>query len=99
MVRELGNLIDNSSKPRVIINSLTPGACHSDFMRESAGNGAFVQRIAAFLLFRSTEVGSRTLVAAAGAGEDTHGKFMADCHVSRFVVSNWCLDTAADRSQ
>lgn len=42
------------------------------------------------LLARTTEVGSRTLVAAAAAGEESHGKYMVDCRVSepsRYVRS------------
>lgn len=38
-------------------------------------------RIGKALLARSTEVGSRTLVAAAAAGTETHGMYMADCVV------------------
>ena len=32
-----------------------------------------------WLMARTTEVGSRTLVAGACAGEGSHGKYMADC--------------------
>lgn len=34
------------------------------------------------VIMRSTEVGGRTLVAAAAAGEESHGKYMADGVVS-----------------
>ena len=61
-------------------------------MRELTPIEAFASKIATFFLARSTEAGSRTLVAAAAAGDETHGKFMADCHVSRFVVPGRCLD-------
>jgi len=95
-VRELGKLIDNSSKPHVIINCLTPGACYSDFAREITGTlQHYMLEIAKFLIARSTEAGSRTLVAAAAAGNETHGKYMADCHVSRFVVYDWCLKSSS----
>ncbi len=43
-----------------------------------------------WLLARTTEVGSRTLVAAASGGEETAGKYMADSVVSYespFVLS------------
>ncbi len=90
-VRELGKLIEKSSKPRVIINCLTPGACYSDFARETKGFQVVVVEILKFLIARSTEAGSRTLVAAAAAGEETQGQYMADCHVSRFVVPDRCV--------
>lgn len=95
-VRELAKLIDNSPKPHVIINCLTPGACYSDFGREITSTlQVFVIEIAKFLIARSTEAGSRTLVAAAAAGNETHGKYMADCHVSRFVVHDWYLQSSS----
>ena len=31
------------------------------------------------MVARKTEMGSRTLVYAAGAGEETHGEYMVDC--------------------
>jgi len=46
--------------------------------------------IMGLLLARSTEVGSRTIVAAAGAGLETHGKYMSESLVtepSEFVRS------------
>ena len=60
--------------PKVIFNTLTPGACHSDFFREE---GPLVQRIGIAVLFaltaRRSDVGARTLVAAAVGGEETNG--------------------------
>jgi retinol dehydrogenase-12 len=45
----------------------------------------FPLNVAAFIgkaiLARSTEKGSRTLVAAVSAGEESHGCYMADCKV------------------
>jgi retinol dehydrogenase 12 len=34
------------------------------------------------VLARTTEVGSRTLVAGAAAGEESHGMYMQDCEVA-----------------
>lgn len=85
IVRELAGRIDRSEKPKVVINCLTPGFCHSDFDRELHGTRLRLMKVMRFLLARSTEVGSRTLVAAAGAGEQSHGQYMADSRVSRFV--------------
>lgn len=39
------------------------------------------------LVGRTAEQGSRTLVAAAVAGEESHGMYMCDCKVGR--VSRW----------
>lgn len=78
-VRELASVITLSEKPRVILNCVTPGACHSDFGRERSGWLQLASfAVAKFLLARTTEVGSRTLVAGAEAGEESHGEYMAD---------------------
>ncbi|KAL9000010.1 MAG: hypothetical protein Q9169_001255 [Polycauliona sp. 2 TL-2023] len=82
IVRELAARIDQSTKPNVIVNCLTPGLCHSDFGRNSKGMDLLIFKTAKFFLARTTEVGSRTLVAAASAGEESHGKYMADSKVS-----------------
>ncbi|KAL9588137.1 MAG: hypothetical protein Q9203_003044 [Teloschistes exilis] len=91
IVRELARRINQSTEPKVIVNCLTPGACHSDFAREMSGIGTYAFKAAAFVVARSTEVGSRTLVAAAGAGEESHGEYMADgivSNVAPFVLSD-----------
>ncbi|KAL8672595.1 MAG: hypothetical protein Q9168_002938 [Polycauliona sp. 1 TL-2023] len=82
IVRELAARIDQSTKPKVIVNCLTPGFCHSEFSRNSKGMDLLIFKASKFLLARTTEVGSRTLVAAAGAREESHGKYMADSKIS-----------------
>lgn len=85
--RELARISTLSEKPPVIINCLTPGACHSDFGRERSGwlkIAAF--EIAKFMIARPTEVGSRTLVAGAEAGEESHGEYMANGRVEPYGV-------------
>ena len=84
----MSNSIDASPKPRIIVNCLTPGACKSDFFRETKGIAKLLMVAVQFVIARSTEVGSRTLVAAAAGGEETHGKYMADSQVSRYIEVN-----------
>jgi hypothetical protein len=89
-VRELAKEIDASGKPQVVLNSLSPGLCKSDLFRHADWPMSWFMPIGLFLLARSSEMGSRVLMAAASAGEDTHGKYMADCKLhleSRFVRS------------
>ncbi|TVY33349.1 Short chain dehydrogenase [Lachnellula occidentalis] len=69
------------TKPNIILNTLTPGFCHSALMRSARFPLNIAAYIGKLILARSTEVGSRTLVAAASAGEDSHGCYMADCKV------------------
>ncbi|TAQ86759.1 hypothetical protein B7494_g4923 [Chlorociboria aeruginascens] len=110
VVRELAPAMTASNKPKVILNTLTPGLCHSQLMRNSKLVLGIVAKIGKALFARTTdllyqkpprrrtltprssrtEVGSRTLLAAAEAGEVTHGEYMADCKIrdtSTFVRS------------
>ncbi|KAF2261912.1 short-chain dehydrogenase/reductase-like protein [Lojkania enalia] len=61
----------------ITINCVNPGLCHSELAREAG----FHFTIMKFLLARSTEVGSRTLVHAASQGAETHGQYMSDCRI------------------
>ncbi|KAI4716568.1 NAD(P)-binding protein [Aureobasidium sp. EXF-10727] len=75
-----------SSYP-VTINTMNPGFCYSELSREMNG---LVFQLMYKLLARTTEVGSRTLVAAALASHDTHGQYMSNSLVeppSKFVRS------------
>ncbi|THV54125.1 hypothetical protein BGAL_0034g00460 [Botrytis galanthina] len=84
-VRELAQKLTRdpeSVSPSVIVNCLTPGACKSDFFRENKGFDRFKSWLLSTLLARSTEVGSRALVAGIAAGEESHGEYMADCLIS-----------------
>ncbi|KAI5235713.1 NAD(P)-binding protein [Aureobasidium subglaciale] len=76
-----------SSSYPVTINTMNPGFCYSELSREMDG---IAFQIMLKILARTTEVGSRTLVAAALASHDTHGQYMSDCKVeepSKFVRS------------
>jgi len=73
----------------VTLNILNPGLCHSELSRD----GPLFLEVLKFFLARTTEVGSRTLVASAEAGPESHGKYMHDGKVddgelSPFVKSN-----------
>ena len=69
---------------------MTPGACRSDFDRESTSIGRIMSIFMNMLVARTTEAGSRTLVAGLAAGEESHGKYMADCRVAEYEISR-CL--------
>ena len=65
---------------------MTPGACVSEFDRESKGLAVLMNKILYAIVARTTEAGSRTLVAAIAAGEESQGGYMADCHVVEYVL-------------
>ena len=76
-VREMAAKRSVDTHP-VTINMLNPGLCESELSRE--GNARI--KIMKFFLARTTEAGSRTLVAAAAAGPETHGEYMNMCKVT-----------------
>jgi retinol dehydrogenase-12 len=93
LIRELAPLISPNNStlpPPIILNTLTPGLCHSSLMRHAIFPLNILARVGKAILARPTEVGSRTLVAAAAAGKETNGAYMADCVIrepSRWVRS------------
>ena len=79
--QQLAPAMTNSQQPAVTLNLLDPGYCHSGIFSENEHAGI---RISKMILARSTEEGSRTLVAAVVAGnENLHGKYMSDAKIAR----------------
>ncbi|KAJ4299951.1 hypothetical protein N0V90_005199 [Kalmusia sp. IMI 367209] len=72
LVREMAARLPKESTP-VIINCTNPGMCHSELSREIDGMQV---RVAKFLLARTSEEGSRNLLAGAVSGLDTHGAYL-----------------------
>jgi NAD(P)-dependent dehydrogenase (short-subunit alcohol dehydrogenase family) len=77
IVREMAAQRPSESYP-VTINTVNPGLCASELNRE----GILMVRIMMALLARTIEAGSRTLVAGACGGPDTHGEYMDMCKVA-----------------
>jgi len=76
----------NAGQGQIIMNYMNPGFCHSELMREAPK----VLYPSKLLLARTTEVGSRTLVHAAAAGWESHGKYLSNARVedpAPFVTS------------
>lgn len=66
-------------------------------MRHASPLLAVVAIIGKVVLARTTEVGARTIVAAAAAGETSHGEYMADCRVAE--ASEWVRSDAGKEVQ
>lgn len=64
----------------ITINAVDPGFCHSELMREV---GILQHILMAVLHARTTEVGSRPFVHAAGAGVEFQGEYLANCGVDQ----------------
>lgn len=90
-VRQLAPKLNGSG---VVLNMLNPGLCHSELARDA---GMFLT-ILKFFLARSTEVGSRTLVAAAIAGPESHGKYMTDGIVADEALSAFVKSEDGDKA-
>lgn len=74
----------------IILNSVNPGLCHSSLSRDITGFRGLMFGFRKLLLARTTEAGSRTLIAAAVAGPESAGQYMSECVVtppSEFVRS------------
>ncbi|KAK5799838.1 hypothetical protein VI817_002050 [Penicillium citrinum] len=80
LVQELAGRVRGSE---VIINMINPGLCHSALGRDQG----FLFQAFKFFVARSTEVGSRTLVAGISAGLESHGAYMTDGHVENTALS------------
>ncbi|KAK6519944.1 hypothetical protein TWF506_000238 [Arthrobotrys conoides] len=97
-VRQLASL-NPVSKTGVIINYINPGLCYSELNR----NAPFIRRTLINLLrlffARSTEIGSRTLLAGAFAGEESHGKYSSECVVKDHYVPEWMTNESGRRIQ
>jgi len=80
----------SSSSPKVILNTVSPGLCHSSLMRDASGLVYYALNGMKAIFARTTEVGARNFIAAACAGEESHGQYMSECVVkepSDFVRS------------
>ncbi|KAK4696465.1 hypothetical protein P7C71_g1449, partial [Lecanoromycetidae sp. Uapishka_2] len=82
IVRQIASQLQDSG---VILNMLNPGLCVSELSRE----GGLVLTVMTFFLGRTTEVGSRSLVAGALAGPQSHGHYINDGQVNDDSLSDF----------
>jgi NAD(P)-dependent dehydrogenase (short-subunit alcohol dehydrogenase family) len=90
-VRQLAPKLAGSG---VALNMLNPGLCHSELGRDAG----MILGIIKFLFARTTEVGSRTLVAAAAVGAQSHGKYMTDGLVDDDAMSTFARSANGDEA-
>lgn len=79
MMRKLAEASDASGKGHVIVNALNPGLCKTELFRRWSFPLSWILWLVFAIFGREPEMGSRTLMAAALAGEETHGRWMSDC--------------------
>jgi retinol dehydrogenase-12 len=81
-VRQLALELSRSAgkgRGSVICNCVNPGWCKTELFRTN--DGGLGGRIGLKIVGRSAESGGRTLVHAAVAGEETHGKYLSECRI------------------
>ncbi|KAF3761944.1 NAD(P)-binding protein [Cryphonectria parasitica EP155] len=74
----------------VVLNCINPGFCRTELFRHNTFPLNYIVRCTLRLLGRTAEMGSRTVMAAAAAGRESHGQYMDSCVVrtpSKLVVS------------
>lgn len=91
-VREMATCIKDSG---VILNMVNPGLCHSELARESGWDLALLKVV----FGRSTEVGSRTLLAGVTAGAESHGAYMSDGKVANGALSAFVVGENGAKAQ
>ena len=87
VLRELfDSVIESPGTYPIIINTVNPGFCQTDFGDEAS----FFFKVLKLLIARRVDVGSRTYVHASGIGNEGQGKYLSDCAIgteSPFVRS------------
>ncbi|KAJ4228010.1 hypothetical protein NW759_004099 [Fusarium solani] len=69
------------SETGVVINVLNPGLCKTELNRNARGFLKYQILMLRLFLGRTPEQGSRTLLHAAVAGTESHGKYVSDCEI------------------
>ncbi|KAF4630073.1 hypothetical protein G7Y89_g8069 [Cudoniella acicularis] len=69
-------------KSKVVLNIISPGLVKTALGRNATGFTKFSLALMKFLMARTPEMGSRTLVHAATAGPESHGKYFTDCDIT-----------------
>jgi hypothetical protein len=86
---------DASGTPPVTVNAVNPGLCTSNLWQR--GDTSFATRMLQKVLYRTAEVGARTLVHAAYAGPETHGSYLTDDKV--ISVEPWIYTDVGKKAQ
>ncbi|OTB00689.1 hypothetical protein M426DRAFT_65366 [Hypoxylon sp. CI-4A] len=77
------------SKTGVVINILNPGLCKTQLSRNADFSMRLQISMANYMIGRTAEMGSRTLLHAAVAGADSHGCYVSACEVKEDHVADW----------
>ena len=92
MVQELAARLDAAAAGAspIVVNTANPGLCKSSLFRNVFLVAQFMLAVATAMLGRTSEEGSRALMAAVAGGRESHGKYVDSGRVdepSAFVLS------------
>ncbi|KAJ3526721.1 hypothetical protein NM208_g11050 [Fusarium decemcellulare] len=96
--REMASLFPEP-ETGVVINVMNPGVCITDLDRNIGGMLKVQIFLGRRLLGRTAEEGSRTLLHAAVAGPESHGKYVSDCVIKEYAVPEWISGQEGQRMQ
>jgi hypothetical protein len=86
VVCEFAEELTKSTKPGKIITSvINPGFVATNIMRHEGWLFQIYLKGLRKMLARTAEEGSRTLIHGALGGEETHGQYLDDCKVGKYV--------------
>lgn len=85
---ELARLLENSGTDMVIINAVCPGLVKTSLGRNLKPSMQTWLGEAYKQYGRVPEEGARAVLFAASTGRDGHGKYLSDCKVKQYVVSD-----------
>ncbi|KEY73987.1 hypothetical protein S7711_02582 [Stachybotrys chartarum IBT 7711] len=87
-VRHLARLLP-LSRGKVVLNVIDPGLCKTELIRGAQGplRESILELHKKY--GRTSETGSRTLLAGAVAGKESHGKYMDSCEIAEQYVGPW----------
>jgi NAD(P)-dependent dehydrogenase (short-subunit alcohol dehydrogenase family) len=82
--REIASRIADK-QPQVVVNIISPGLVKTALTRNATGFTKIMLATMKFLTARTAEEGARTLVHAATAGLESHGRYFANCDINKWV--------------
>lgn len=66
----------------VVVNMICPGLCSTGLARDSGTQYRALLKVLRVLFARTAEEGSRTILHAVVADDESHGKFLSACKVN-----------------
>ncbi|KAL2820355.1 hypothetical protein BJX63DRAFT_428186 [Aspergillus granulosus] len=96
--RELASLLP-VEKGRVVINASCPGLCITELDRNISSGPREELRKLREEFGRTAEDGSRTLLAGAAMGRESHGHYLMNCEIRDDKLPEWMTDAEALKDQ